>query len=297
MSSKSQSIALDAKAIAAVYSINPNSNLKSAAGQIQHRIDLIQVWDILPGERILEIGCGQGDCTVTLATAVGEEGHVTAIDPAPLDYGRPFTLGQAQAHLSASIVGSRITFVQAEPIAFLQSSSERYTTAVLAHCIWYFASPATLSNILTALSARVDRICLAEYALTATDPRSFPHVVAALTEAALECRKAVTVSNIRTVLSPAAMHTKALEAGLELIREKTITPVEDMFDAVWEVGAVLSDNYVEEINTHVKDERERAVIFAMRDSVRANREAVKARGEKLRTMDVWVSVYKTVSTL
>ena len=206
--------------------------------------------------------------------------------------GSPYTLGQAQAHLSASIVGSRIRFVQAEPVAFLESTKEHYTTAVLAHCIWYFASPKTLSDILATLATRADRICLAEYALTASDPRSFPHVLAALTQASLECRKAVSQSNIRTVLSPTAIREKAAEVGLELLKEKTITPVETMFDGIWEVGAVLSDRFVEEIKTHVHDERERAVIFASRDSVQANRDAVKARGEKLRTMDVWASVYR-----
>jgi len=35
----------------------------------------------------MEIGCGQGDCTAVLATVVGETGHVTALDPAPPDYG------------------------------------------------------------------------------------------------------------------------------------------------------------------------------------------------------------------
>ena len=89
--SNAQPIVLDASAIASVYSIAPNSTAGDR-GQIQHRIDLIEIWEIQPGERVLEIGCGQGDCTVTLAHAVGEGGHVTAVDPAPLDYGRFSTI-------------------------------------------------------------------------------------------------------------------------------------------------------------------------------------------------------------
>lgn len=61
--------------------------LAVATHQAQHRIALAEFWDISPGESVLEIGCGQGDCTAVLATAVGESGHVTAIDPADLDYG------------------------------------------------------------------------------------------------------------------------------------------------------------------------------------------------------------------
>lgn len=59
----------------------------SSEPQVRHRIDILKKWDLLPGSKILEIGCGQGDCTLVLADFVGEHGHVTAIDPAPLDYG------------------------------------------------------------------------------------------------------------------------------------------------------------------------------------------------------------------
>lgn len=31
--------------------------------------------------------CGQGDCTIVLADAVGEGGHVDAVDPGSPDYG------------------------------------------------------------------------------------------------------------------------------------------------------------------------------------------------------------------
>ena len=55
--------------------------------QIEQRAQLVNFWGIGKGEKVLEIGCGQGDCTAVLAAAVGEEGSVTAIDPASLDYG------------------------------------------------------------------------------------------------------------------------------------------------------------------------------------------------------------------
>ena len=58
--------------------------------QFEHRVNIVKSWNILPGSRILEVGPGQGDCTIVLATAVGESGHVDAVDPAPLNYGTPF---------------------------------------------------------------------------------------------------------------------------------------------------------------------------------------------------------------
>jgi ubiquinone/menaquinone biosynthesis C-methylase UbiE len=59
----------------------------SSAAQTAHRRTLVSFWDIKPGSRVLELGCGQGDCTVVLAEAVGEKGHVDAVDPGVADYG------------------------------------------------------------------------------------------------------------------------------------------------------------------------------------------------------------------
>ena len=190
-----------------------------------------------------------------------------------------------------------MTFIQADPIAFLQSDTEHYTSAVLAHCIWYFSSPATLSNILAVLATRVDRICLAEYALTASDHRSFPHVLAALAHAPLECHKALSRSNVRTLLSPAAICVKATEVGLELIKAEVFTPNEGLLYGYWETEIVLSDRFAEDVEAFVKEDRERAAIFAIRDCVGANRDKIKAEAEKVTTMDVWVSVFKQKSVL
>lgn len=60
--------------------------------ELQQRLDIISRWNIEPGSRVLEIGCGQGDSTVILADLVGENGHVTGIDPAPLNYGMSLQL-------------------------------------------------------------------------------------------------------------------------------------------------------------------------------------------------------------
>lgn len=55
--------------------------------QTEHRLKLVHAWPIEAGLKVLEIGCGQGDCTAVLASIVGPSGHVTAIDPADLSYG------------------------------------------------------------------------------------------------------------------------------------------------------------------------------------------------------------------
>ncbi|TBU31533.1 S-adenosyl-L-methionine-dependent methyltransferase [Dichomitus squalens] len=280
----------DLDGIARIYPHGPNQ-FHIVRPQIEQRASLVKIWGIKPGEKVLEIGCGQGDCTVVLATAVGDEGSVTAIDPASLDYGSPYTLGQAQAHLKASPVGNRITFVQSEPVTFLQSTSERYTTAVLAQCSWYFSSPRVWSDILAVLLARVDRVCISEYSLTASDPRAAAHVLATFAQAALEVHKNESSSNCRTVFSPERLKDAAIVAGLKLQQETLIVPPEGMLDGRWEVGWVLSKDFEKEIGEHVKDEREKAVVIAARDSVRAASELLKAKDEKVHTMDVWVATF------
>ncbi len=60
---------------------------RSIAWQMEHRLELLSFWDIKAGSRVLELGCGQGDCTIPLADAVGETGHVHAVDPGAPDYG------------------------------------------------------------------------------------------------------------------------------------------------------------------------------------------------------------------
>lgn len=76
----------------ASYSIQDENHPQIELAPACHRINIINFFDIEPGSRVLEIGCGQGNCTTVLAAAVGKGGHIDAVDPASLDYGRPFTL-------------------------------------------------------------------------------------------------------------------------------------------------------------------------------------------------------------
>lgn len=81
---------MDAASLARLSLHDPN-NFSIQYSQTLHRLTLLQHWNIPAGSEVLEIGCGQGDCTVVIADAVGERGRVVGIDPAPLDYGEaPF---------------------------------------------------------------------------------------------------------------------------------------------------------------------------------------------------------------
>ncbi len=82
---------LDAASIARL-SLHDPIHFSVQYSQTLHRLELLQHWNIPIGSKVLELGCGQGDCTTVLAHAVGEQGRVVAIDPAELEYGVSFSL-------------------------------------------------------------------------------------------------------------------------------------------------------------------------------------------------------------
>jgi predicted methyltransferase len=80
---------LDAEFLARI-SLHDPTRFDIQLSQTIHRLVLLQHWNIPTGSKILELGCGQGDCTAVLAHAAGERGSVVAVDPAELDYGVSF---------------------------------------------------------------------------------------------------------------------------------------------------------------------------------------------------------------
>lgn len=69
------------------FSLHDPAHFSIQHSQTHHRLVILQHWNIPTGSKVLELGCGQGDCTTVLAYAVGEQGRVVAVDPGELDYG------------------------------------------------------------------------------------------------------------------------------------------------------------------------------------------------------------------
>ena len=276
-------------------SLHDSSRFGIQHAQTLHRLDLIGHWNIPVSSKVLELGCGQGDCTAALASVVGEEGTVTAVDPADLDYGSPYTLGQAQSHISHGPLGQQITWIQESPHDYLSripaSGSKTFDATVLAHCLWYFASPSLILSTFRTIKQHSQRLLLAEWSLVASNPSAQPHVLAALTQAALECRKSKSTSNVRTVLSPKRITELALAAGWSLEREAYVQPGEGLLDGQWEVIACLAPSFGQEVEKHVNDERGRSVVFALQDACEASLTSVEGGQKGIRAMDVWVASF------
>ncbi|KAH6886876.1 putative SAM-dependent methyltransferase [Thelonectria olida] len=283
-----QPLAPEAASVIATYSLTSPNQLHIEVAQAAHRIRLLNHWQIPPGSRVLEIGCGQGNCTTVLAEAVGPEGHVDAVDPGSPDYGSPFTLREAQEHISQSKVGDRVSWHCIQPMEFLQvHGNETWDYAVFSHCIWYFDEPNTLGGMLQALKCRVKEVLIAEYALTATEKAAEPHVLAAVARATLEAYNHDSEANIRCLLSPQAIKDISNAQGWNINREEVVVPDAGLLDGRWEVGSVKSSEFLEEIDISVKDAKISTVLRSSRDAIISAIE--KLDGEDLRTMDVWVA--------
>lgn len=142
-----------------------------------------------------------------------------------------------------------------------------------------------------ALRQHSKRLLLAEWSLVASHPSAQPHVLAALAQAALECRKPESTSNVRTVLSPKRLTELAVAAGWQLESETYVQAGDGLLDGQWEVGACLASSFEKQVEEFVGDDREKGVVFALRDACEASLYGVRGGRKGVRSMDVWVASF------
>ncbi|KAK2026625.1 hypothetical protein LX32DRAFT_684411 [Colletotrichum zoysiae] len=198
--------------------LHASSQKATVETRFAHRLSICDTWAIPQELKLLDIGCGQGESTLVLAEAVGSTGSITGVDSAPPDYGGPYTVGQAQAHILASALGHRITFECADTTQWLQerkrtfpksssiapSCSEQasalswtsaadarlgelntieFDGAVFCHSLWYFPSTSAVRELLETLAAaNVSRVHVAEWSGQARTAAQEPHALAAEAE-------------------------------------------------------------------------------------------------------------------
>ncbi|KAF7527338.1 hypothetical protein G7054_g10497 [Neopestalotiopsis clavispora] len=264
---------------------------------IEHRQQLTQAWGIPPGATVLEIGPGQGDLTVVLADVVGPTGRVVAVDNAPLEWGTP-DYRSSQAHAKASYVGHQITFVQADPIAYLSGGAggQKFDFIVFGYCIWYFSSPQILAKILQAAREHVNGVLVAEYSASASLPAQMPHLLAALTANALESfRGEESKRNVRCALSPRQITQYATAAGWTLVEEQIATPgpkqVEGKREVLMQVKPRLFQVDLDNVVARV-DAKIGTMLHTMVNAVRSSVDKLQGGLDESRNMDVWIARFE-----
>ncbi len=227
---------MDVAEIAALMLVPPGGEQVQLT-QTGFRRRVVDTWRIEAGERVLELGCGQGDLTAVLADAVGPGGHVTAIDPAPATYGAPTTLGQSTGHLAASPLGPRMdirleTDVLDPAVAFADGE---FDVVVLAHSSWYFPSVGVLTETLRRVRPWARRLCFAEWDLTPRSLDQVPHLLAVLIQGQIELHKAHSESNVRTPFSRARAIAVLADAGWTVTGQDDVDTTGQQ-DARWEIA-------------------------------------------------------------
>ncbi|WP_413376581.1 class I SAM-dependent methyltransferase [Alkalihalobacillus sp. 1P02AB] len=210
--------------------------------QTEHRLKLAQFWGIEKGNKVLEIGCGQGDTTAVLSYLVGESGYVYGIDKASADYGGPLTLGEAIGILQKSSLGKPIQVefdydILANDVHFPENM---FDCIVFSHCSWYLSSQQELVNLFKKVGSWGKKLCFAEWNPELLTLEQYPHLLAVLIQAQTEVFKEKSTANVRTVFTQENIQNAIIQSGWSLDKETVISsPL--LQDGGWEVSQVLND--------------------------------------------------------
>ena len=201
--------------------------------QLKHRLQLVKAFDIKPGMRVLEIGCGQGDTTVALADAVGDTGKVVAIDIASPNYGAPITLDEAAQTIQQSLIGKRIEF-HFETDFLIFNTTEHFDVIVLSHCSWYFKNPQQLLAYFKKMNTITKRVCFAEWDMDYRELSQRPHFCAVNIQALYSAYFGGD-GNIQNVFHKAQIEEMLNEAKFTTTN-KLIVDATHLQDGDWEIA-------------------------------------------------------------
>ncbi|KAE8351282.1 hypothetical protein BDV28DRAFT_22528 [Aspergillus coremiiformis] len=282
---------------------DPNSDLKTRfyIPRFVHRLSIANAWGITPGQRILDIGCGQGESCLVLALLVGTSGHITGIDTAQPEYGSPFTVQQSHEYAKQSTLGSSLTFLRTDTRSFLHRighpASDLFDAAVLCHSLWYFPDRQSVADLFHTLSAAgVPRVYLCEYSYEASVESQNVHILAAQAQALFYRYRTPRApgdleQNVRVGLDQASILEVARGAGFGVKTDGVITPAPTMLEGHFEVEYVAGKKFTRVVLDEGLPERQEAEVLAYVTRVRRAMEKLKETGASTgRTMNVWWAV-------
>ncbi|MFE4867422.1 class I SAM-dependent methyltransferase [Streptomyces sp. NPDC056682] len=221
-------------ALMAAFRVSPDVQRTQTA----YRAALVDAMGVRDGASVLELGCGQGDMTAVLAEAVGQDGHVVALDIADRSYGAPVTLGQSAEHLRAGRLGPRIDFrfgtdVLDDSVVFPDGAFDH---VVLTHCSWYFASLGQVGEVLARVRPWARQLSFTEWDLEARSADQLPHLLAVLIQGQIEASGSRGEGNVRTPFSRDALLRLLPSTGWTATSERSLDTAR-LQDADWEIDA------------------------------------------------------------
>ena len=214
--------------------VNHTSN-----AQLKHRMALVEMWAPEPGDQVLEVGCGQGDTTIALAAAVGEAGHVLAVDSADSEYGGPVSIGQAHEFSKASSLGERIEFRLATDLLSSEwdHQEDTFDLVVFSHSSWYMSTHQAVQEMFGRVRPWAKRLGYAEWDPTPRDLRQIPHVMATLLQLHIQTVwQQSPPSNVHSLILPGQARALAQKSGWAITNEGTIDTSNELEDGKeWEM--------------------------------------------------------------
>ncbi len=226
---------MDPQELAALLAPDPSAR-EAQRAEIAFRCRLIDRWKVMAGERVLELGCGQGDATIVLADRVGPAGAVLAVDAAGPGYGAPVTIGASMDRLRTSALGPRIDVRLGSEIEDVDGPFDR---AVMVHGSWYVASYGRLLQVLRQALRMAPRLCLSDWDLVPSRADQFAHHAAISLQMQARGLGLLTDGNVRTPVTREQVREAVVEAGWTPAAEEAIA-TSQLPDGAWEVATALA---------------------------------------------------------
>ena len=231
--------------------------------QLRHRMALVEFWAPKPGDRVLEVGCGQGDCTVVLAYAVGGQGQVVAADVAPPTYGAPVPLEETHRHILSSGVGEQIEFHTSADLLHpeWEFPEDHFDLVVFAHCSWYMASPRELENLFGRVRPWARRLGYAAWHPVPQSVSQVPHLTAILLQAHIRSYwPEHGIGNVNSLVTPHQARSMARATGWTVVDAQVSDSSRGLEDGEsWEIDNArhqieeLVGAKVQVVSEHVRD--------------------------------------------